>query len=123
MFSLHGASLTIRGAIGFPKAWSHLRLMPSTESVSSPKRVNFPRCAKHAGDHRYLEAFDVFEHERRSFVRRDFFKKLPAYRGDFPILVDFFGDALEFALLLKCRDIFAKISVSHESSPPADADL
>ena len=36
MFSLHGASLTIRGAIGFPRAWSHLRLIPSIESVSSP---------------------------------------------------------------------------------------
>ena len=72
-----------------------------------PQRVNFSRCAEHSRDDRYFESFDVFEHQRRSFVRRDFFEELAAYGGDLPILVDFFGDALELAFFFKCRDIFA----------------
>ena len=66
-----------------------------------PEGVNFPRRAEHAGDDRYFESFDVFEHQRRPLVRRDFFEELAADRGDLPILVDFLGDALEFAFFFR----------------------
>ena len=37
-----------------------------------PQSINLPRCAEHAGDDGNIEAFDVFEDQRRPLVRRDF---------------------------------------------------
>src|SRR4030095_2206285 len=78
--------------------------------------VNLPRGAKHARDNGNLEAFDIFEDNSRSFVRRNLFKQLPTDRSEFPILIDSFGDALELTISFQGRHIFSKIAVSHASS-------
>ena len=74
------------------------------------KRVDFSRRAKHSGDDRDVESFNVFENQCGTFLRRNFFEQLTTDRGNFPILIDLFADPFKFAMFFQGRDVFAQIA-------------